>query len=169
MKLYLSVKGSAISLFILLMGSVKAQDIKPVMIGQRVPSIKIKNIINSETGELDLSELAGKVVVIDFWEAWCSGCVKALPKLDSMKKKFGDKLVIITVTATSGTANQIKSDLKSRAITRNFSLPVVVRDTILVRYFPHKILSHVVWIDSQQVVRAITGTDYINSENIKHY
>jgi cytochrome c biogenesis protein CcmG, thiol:disulfide interchange protein DsbE len=37
----------------------------------------------------------GKFVLIDFWATWCGPCRKAIPELNAIQKKFGDKLVVI--------------------------------------------------------------------------
>ena len=37
----------------------------------------------------------GKFVLIDFWATWCGPCRKAIPELNAIHKKFGDKLVVI--------------------------------------------------------------------------
>jgi cytochrome c biogenesis protein CcmG, thiol:disulfide interchange protein DsbE len=37
----------------------------------------------------------GKFVLIDFWATWCGPCRKAIPELNTIQKKFGDKLVVI--------------------------------------------------------------------------
>ena len=49
----------------------------------------------------DLKELVkknkGKVIVVDFWQDFCTVCKKEMPRLIELKKKYGDDLVAITV------------------------------------------------------------------------
>ena len=44
-----------------------------------------------------LSELSGKVVVLDFWGSWCPPCVKAVPGLNHLAKKLEGRAVFISI------------------------------------------------------------------------
>jgi thiol-disulfide isomerase/thioredoxin len=57
-------------------------------------------------GELP-ANLAGKIVMVDFWASWCAPCKKSFPVLDELQKKFREQgLVIIAVNE-----DQKKSDM----------------------------------------------------------
>ena len=38
-------------------------------------------------GELP-ANLAGKIVIVDFWASWCAPCKKSFPVLEELQKKF---------------------------------------------------------------------------------
>lgn len=49
---------------------------------------------------INSTELAGKVVVIDFWATWCPACRAALPEMKELIKKYpSDKLLVISSSA----------------------------------------------------------------------
>jgi thiol-disulfide isomerase/thioredoxin len=39
----------------------------------------------------------GKVIVVDFWQDFCTVCKKEMPQLIELKTKYGDDLIAITV------------------------------------------------------------------------
>jgi len=45
-----------------------------------------------------LSEMRGKVVVLDFWATYCKPCVEKLPHLQKLAEEWGDKVIVIAVT-----------------------------------------------------------------------
>jgi thiol-disulfide isomerase/thioredoxin len=49
-----------------------------------------------------MDDLAGKVVLIDFWATWCAPCREALPHMREIAKKFqGEPLVVLSISLDS--------------------------------------------------------------------
>lgn len=43
--------------------------------------------------------LAGKPTVMVFWATWCNYCKAFMPRLESIKAEFGDKINVLTINA----------------------------------------------------------------------
>ncbi|MBU8893521.1 MAG: TlpA family protein disulfide reductase [Bacteroidales bacterium] len=56
-------------------------------VGDKAPDI-IQNLVTGE--EFRLSELKGKMVLIDFWASWCKPCRKENPNIVEVYKKYKD-------------------------------------------------------------------------------
>ena len=50
--------------------------------------------------QLSLQQLAGRVLVMDFWATWCPPCRESVPELKELTRKYPtEKLVLISVSA----------------------------------------------------------------------
>jgi thiol-disulfide isomerase/thioredoxin len=50
--------------------------------------------------QVSLKQLAGRIVVMDFWATWCSPCRASVPELKELTKKYPvEKLTLISVSA----------------------------------------------------------------------
>lgn len=41
------------------------------------------------------ADVAGKVVVVDFWATWCATCKEALPAIDALARRLADRGVVV--------------------------------------------------------------------------
>ncbi|HUP30649.1 MAG TPA: TlpA disulfide reductase family protein [Usitatibacter sp.] len=71
---------------------------------------------------VDLKELRGKVVVLNFWATWCEPCMAEMPSLERLRSRFqGRPLEVLTVNYGEGTP-RIRDYLAKQKI----SLPVLL-------------------------------------------
>ena len=66
--------------------------------GYRCPTYTLE-LVNG--GEINIKELRGKVVVINFWGTWCGPCVAELPHFDEIAEEYADDVVVIAVHSVS--------------------------------------------------------------------
>ena len=149
---------------LLLLCKAKASTIEPLTIGDKVPALPLRSIINADYKNSNTSQWHGKLLVLDFMATTCKGCIMALPRLDSLQARYKDKLQIFLVTYEDEAS--VKNFLTHNHIGRQIHLPFVTGDTLLAKYFPHTWLSHEVWINPGQEVLAITEAEYVNNNNV---
>jgi thiol-disulfide isomerase/thioredoxin len=71
------------------------------LIGKRAPTVKF--VWASTPGMKSLSDLKGKVVVLDFWATWCKPCVGLFPKIHEISQSYeGKPVVFVGVTSIQG-------------------------------------------------------------------
>lgn len=134
-------------------------------VGNTVPDITIDNIINYKSSSANFRSLRGKWVLIDFWGRTCSSCISALPNFNTVRKEFPN-LEVITVSDLQS-KQEVTQTLARFRRTAGLELPTVVNNNILKKYFPHEIISHVIWIDPNGVIQAITGAEYVTAKNVR--
>ncbi len=62
--------------------------------------------------DVKLSDLKGKVVVLDFWGVWCGWCVKMIPQTNELHKKMKGKPLAIVSVSSDGKPEDVKNFLK---------------------------------------------------------
>jgi len=70
------------------------------------PAPELRGELVSSTGEvIDLKNLHGKVVLVDFWGTWCGPCRSMMPLLSKLQEKYGDQGLV-----TIGIHSQLASE-----------------------------------------------------------
>jgi thiol-disulfide isomerase/thioredoxin len=79
---------------------------------RELPSITLTDL---EGWTLTRADLAGRPVLVELWATWCPPCRSTLAWLGELKKKHGDRLVIVTIAIDSDEANVRKIAAESKA------------------------------------------------------
>ena len=58
-----------------------------------------------EDGTVNVKELQGKTVVINFWGTWCTPCVAELPHFDRVASEYKDTVTVLAVHSSSSYGN----------------------------------------------------------------
>lgn len=85
---------------------------KPPSIGMPAPDFTIQDSDRSVT----LSQLRGKIVVLNFWATWCPPCIEELPSLVQLQKQFQDKGVTVLGVSVDDDANDYHKFLKEYGV-----------------------------------------------------
>lgn len=132
--------------------------------GDHVPDLVVQNVSNWTRSSFRLSDFRGKLLILDFWDRTCVSCIKSFPKADSLQKQFGNKLQWILVTRNSQKEiDEHFVKLKKNPIPKLVS---VTGDTVFSNLFYYRSVPHLVIIDANGKVAAITSPASATAQNI---
>ncbi|QES88521.1 TlpA family protein disulfide reductase [Rhizosphaericola mali] len=162
----MNIRAILLIIFIFLFSNNHAQQIKPLQIGDTIPDLTLQNILNYKGNTVRISDFRSKLLVLDFWATWCTACINTFAHNNEIQKKYNVQVKILNVTyePTDFTANFLDKLVARKG--NAYSITTVTNDTTLQQIFPHKFVPHLVWIDSNRVVRAITASRQLTPENI---
>ena len=80
------------------------------------PTGPVEITLKDPNGQLvNLSDLRGKIVFINFWTTWCLACVVEMPSMERLHQKFKDKdfvMVAINLRESASTVKQFFTEYK---------------------------------------------------------
>jgi thiol-disulfide isomerase/thioredoxin len=65
---------------------------------QPAPSV---SFTNAKGRTFDLSDFAGKLVLVNLWATWCAPCRREMPSLERLQTRLGDKIMILAISEDS--------------------------------------------------------------------
>lgn len=136
-------------------------------VGQILPEIELSGLLNYHSDKLKISSLNGKVIIFDFWNHYCTACIKSFPKLDSLQKAFKKDIQIILVNSES--KDSTISFFKKRPRIKYPEVIMVTGDRKLREMFPAEGYPYCVWIDKSGVVRNFSGSYSVTSNSISTF
>ena len=57
------------------------------------------------SGIVNVKDMRGKVVVINFWGTWCGPCKSELPHFNSVAEEYADSVTVLTIHSVDGLKN----------------------------------------------------------------
>ncbi|MBI4133719.1 TlpA family protein disulfide reductase [Candidatus Uhrbacteria bacterium] len=68
-----------------------------IAVGDQAPIFLLADF---EGSQVQLSNLRGTPVLIDFWAAWCPFCVDEIPAIEEIHQEFGGRIVVLGIHRT---------------------------------------------------------------------
>ena len=72
-------------------------------------------MLSTENGKIQLADLKGKVVYLDFWASWCLPCKKSFPWMRDMKKRYanqGFEILAVNLDKDKALADEFLKQMK---------------------------------------------------------
>ncbi len=121
----------------------------PPGVGDRAPPFVLDSPIDGE--RVSTASLAGMVLLVDFWETTCVGCVGATPKLNRLFEKYADRgFLVLGVNREPGEEERVRAFVAERSI----QYPVVVDPGFVSEQYGIYATPTVILIGGDGVIRA---------------
>jgi len=111
---------------------------------RRIPAPSFGNELDwlNTAGPLDVKDLQGKFVLLDFWTYCCINCMHILPELKKLEHKYADELVVIGVHSAKFDTEKQTENIREAILRYEIEHPVVndaeqqIWDKYFVRSWP---------------------------------
>ena len=152
------------------------------LIGQESPDFRL-NVLDGagKTTRVTKADLAGKVVLLDFWATWCGPCMAEMPDIAKLIKGYADAgkpVVVLAVSidqAEDGDEDDIRKKVEKMLKDKELDLQVAPVGRIaldssmtVARAFKAEAIPQLVVIDAKGVVRhvhiGVTERDTLTEE-----
>ncbi len=106
-----------------------------------------------------IKQTKGKIIILEFWETWCSPCIEGMGHLKALYEKFPNSLKIICISSD-------KFDTTVDFIAKNdFPFDFIFdRKKSLSKVFPHTGIPHTILIDKNGKIQSETYPGYITEK-----
>lgn len=109
-----------------------------------------------EKKNVSLADFKGKWLILDFWNEYCTGCIKSMPKLNEIQNEFKSEVQVLMVgvpyAKTPNSINTLYEKLRDR-YNLNFA---VTFDSKLFNEFNGESFPYIIIIDPDGIIRAKT-------------
>ena len=135
----------------------------PYKKGDVIKDFTAEKILNSSVSSGSFNSLKKNITIIDFFGTWCIPCVRALPLLDNLQKKYADQLAVILVSVEK--QEQLNKFLAAR---KHILFPIIIDgDNEITNLFQPPSFPYTVVVNNKNQIIAITEASEITDEKIK--
>jgi cytochrome c biogenesis protein CcmG, thiol:disulfide interchange protein DsbE len=115
------------------------------MVDRQAPEFTVRMLGG---GEMTLAGLRGRPVLLEFWAPWCPGCLKNIPEVAALHRRFGERLAIIAPSSEVG-----EKSLAAFVADKGITYPVALANRRLLSDYRVSGIPVTVLIDAKGVIR----------------
>lgn len=76
-------------------------------LGEFVPSTQpypapAISLADTSGHSVELSELQGKLIIVNLWATWCGPCLREMPSLERLQSRLGERVAVLAVSEDRG-------------------------------------------------------------------
>ena len=103
------------------------KNLPPHPFQQRIPAPELEGGVAwiNTAGPVELRQLRGKFVLLDFWTYCCINCMHVLPELKKLEKKYPNELVVIGVHSAKFDEEKDSQNITDAAMRYEIEHPIV--------------------------------------------
>jgi len=97
-------------------------------VGKKLPRLELQPLLVADRS-VGLEDLAGKVVLLNFWGTWCPPCVHELPDIAAIENQYADRDGFKLLAVSCGRGRQedvgrLRRETEALLSRRNIDMPV---------------------------------------------
>lgn len=126
---------------------------------------RYSNLVQLEGRSKQLISLPrqGKKMILEFFSSTCIVCFRMMPKMDTLQEKYKNDIDVILIGKYDKNIRSIYGRYSNRF---NLKLSVAF-DSIIFSKFRIQEVPKYVWIDENGIIKAVTGIEEMNDDNIR--
>ncbi len=137
-----------------------------VRVGQQAPDFNLPDIFTGKT--YTMKDFKGKVVLLNLWASWCTGCQAEMPEFFKLQKEFEGKDFIIVAVSVDNSKEKAIRFLKEVSEKTGIETPFVVlwdkNKKVARKYRPRGMPSSYLIDKNGKLIKLFIGS--FTSENI---